>query len=112
MHAGEPALLEDGGKDLAGGFFPNGGGERFAVFVEGEGLEGVLDVGGDGGVDEGVFGRSGWEESDVRDAERTDGIPDADGFDGDVEPGEAELWWLSAGRFWSKVMGELGILRP
>ena len=26
------------------------------MFVEGEGLEGVLDVGGDGGIDEGVFG--------------------------------------------------------
>ena len=56
MDAWEPALLEDCGKELASGLFPDRRGKGLPMFVEGEGLEGVLDVGGDGGVDEGVFG--------------------------------------------------------
>lgn len=63
MHAGEPALREGFGQALAGGFFPDGGREGFAVLVEGEGVEGVFDVGGDFGVDEGVFGRVGGDDA-------------------------------------------------
>ena len=49
-------------------FLPDAGREGLAVLVEGEGVEGVLDVRGDGRVDEGVFRRSFGPEPDVWDA--------------------------------------------
>ena len=111
MHTREPALLKDGGKELAPGLLPDGGREGLAVFVEGEGLEGVPDVGGNGGIDEGVFRRAFWQQSDVRDAEGADGVPDADGFDGDVESRETELWSsLAKKKGLVKGVGVLGIL--
>ena len=71
VYAWEPALFENFGKDLAGGLLPDGGGEGLAVFVESEGLEGVFDIGGDGGVDEGVFGDGFGPETSIGDTEGT-----------------------------------------
>ena len=77
VHAGEPALGElfEGVVGGVAGFLPDGGGVGFAVLVEGEGLEGVLDVGGDFGVGKGEFFpvaaevAAEFEEADVGDAE-------------------------------------------
>lgn len=71
VHAGEPALREGSRPRLAGGLGPDGGREGFAVLVEGEGVEGVFDVGGDVRVDEGVLGRVGRDDAEVRDPEGT-----------------------------------------
>ena len=64
MRAGEPALLEDfefGGRALVG-HLPDRRGVGRAALVEGEGLVGVAQVGGDLSVDEGVFfARAGLE---------------------------------------------------
>lgn len=71
VHAGEPALREGFRPGLAGGLRPDGGREGFAVLVEGEGVEGVFDVGGDVRVDEGVLGRVGRDDAQIRDPEGT-----------------------------------------
>ena len=68
VHAGEPALHERVGQQLPLGLLPDGGREGLAVLVEGEGVEGVLDVGGDGRVDERVLQRAFRPEPDVGDA--------------------------------------------
>ena len=64
MRSGEPALLEDfefGGRAVVG-HLPDRGGEGRAALIEGEGLVGVAEVGGDLSVDERVFfARSGLE---------------------------------------------------
>jgi len=70
VRAGEPALLElFEGRDAIRGL-PDRGCKWAAVFVEGEGLEGVGDVGAYLCVDEGEFAsRPGGENTEAGNAE-------------------------------------------
>jgi hypothetical protein len=88
VNAWEPDLLE--GSEACSGVwsFPDCGSEGGAVVIKTQSLEGVDDAGGNFGVDEGILQEFGLgkvvETKDGRDAERTNCIPNANSFDGDV----------------------------
>ena len=116
VHTGEPALLQHLRQCLPIRLLPNRRTERSSPLIEGQCLEGILDVRLDLGIDEAEFRH--WrlrQDGDHGDPERSDRVPDRDALDRDVRLRQLELeqfplilWRMEGGPIRPWLLGEAG----